>query len=81
LAAISQRRRLCCGACATASLWSLWVVRMGATHHMFGRGRADSLTPYAVHVLWTRGLLTRSGLRAVLLGGLPTAPSAASGLT
>jgi hypothetical protein len=35
--------RLCCGACATASLWG--VVRMGATHRMFGRGRADSSTP------------------------------------
>jgi sulfate adenylyltransferase len=32
---------------------------MGATHHMFGRDHAnvgDFFDPYAVHVLWTRGL-------------------------
>ena len=32
---------------------------MGATHYMFGRDHADVgdlFDPYAVHVLWTRGL-------------------------
>ena len=64
----------------------LWGMRHGIPLGGCSYGRYAShvwawprgfLDPYAVHVPWTRGLLTRSGLRAVLLGGLPIVSSAA----
>ena len=69
---------------------------MGATHHMFGRDHAnvgDFFDPYAVHLLWRRGLPSYGidgpphevegglGLGLFCWGSLPIVPSVGSGLT
>ncbi len=48
-----------CGNPLESILHGIIRQNMGATHHMFGRDHAnmdDFFDPYAVHVLWTRGL-------------------------